>query len=283
MRLLGLGLLGLTLVGCARFPTPTPGANLPTQVVIVSQAGKLATSTPRGGGATPILPTPTFDPSFSSVLTPLARGAESTAAAAATGTAISTATALSRPTRTPIPTATPYPTLAIPPAPPLQGIRRDFEPPPTRTPAPPTRTAVPRPSFTPTKTATAAPEDPTGDNSSLALALPIGTGVEEPGLLNGPKAVDVFAFNVAEADQVIVVTLSARDPDAYRLYLISPGRQQAAFGRPVGGVTRRIRYPARSELGTWYIEVTTDGKRAPAGGYTIRVDLRAPAATFEDF
>ena len=121
--------------------------------------------------------------------------------------------------------------------------------------------------------------DPTGDNSDLAHSLSIALGTDQVGQLNGTKAVDVFSFDVSSDDSTIFVTLSGRDAQYYRVYLISPGRQQAAAARPVGtgNAARLIRYPARSEKGTWFVEVTSDGKRVPNGSYTLRVDVKEPA------
>lgn len=261
-----IALASLSIVACARFPTPTPGAAQSTQVVIVSQSGKIATSTPIGGGGTVFPPTPTFDPSFNSLLTPLAANAIGTAG-------VGSATPLVRPTRTPAPSATPFPTLGAAPRAPA---RPTFENPPTRTPGPPTSTPLPRATLTPTRTATPAPEDPTGANSDLAQSLAVAVGEDFSGRLNGPTATDVFSFDVVDDDAVIFVTLTGKTIDRYRLFLISPGRQQAAAGREVGGVARQIRYPSRSEKGTWFLEVTTDGKRVPDGAYTLRVDVRVP-------
>jgi predicted small lipoprotein YifL len=273
LRLLALAAALATTACGGRFPVETPPAANATQVVIVSQAGKLATSTPIGGGGTRIPATPTFDPSFNSILTPLA--AEALATGAATE---GTPTPPVRPTRTPAPSATPYPTIELPPAP-YQGVARDFQPPPTRTPSPPTAAATQRATRSPTRTATAVPPDPTGPNSDLAHSLPVRLGVDKVGQLNGPQAVDVFSFDVAADDSTIFVTLSGRDAQHYRVFLISPGRQQAAAARPVGSgnAARQIRYPARSETGTWFVEVTGDGKRVPNGPYTLKVDVKEPA------
>jgi hypothetical protein len=253
-------------MACGRFPTPTPGPAASTQVVIVSQAGKLTTATPIGGKPTVLPPTPTFDPSFNSLLTPLASDATGTAAAVSP-------TALTRPSRTPAPSATPFPTLEPPPGPPLKPT---FENPPTRTPSPPTTTPVPRNTLTPTRTATTAPADPTGDNSDLAHSLAVDVGKDSSGQLTTKNGTDVFSFDVAEDDAIIFVTLTGKTIERYRLFLISPGRQQAAAGREVGRVARQIRFPARSEKGTWFVEVSTDGKGVPDGPYTLRVDVRAP-------
>jgi hypothetical protein len=271
LRLLALA-AALATTACGRFPVETPPPANATQVVVVSQAGKLATSTPIGGGGTRVPATPTFDPSFNSILTPLAAEAQ------ATGTATAgTPTPPVRPTRTPAPSATPYPTIELPPAP-FQGVARDFEPPPTRTPSPPTVTPTARAPRSPTRTATPAPRDPTGANSDLAHSLPVRLGTDQVGQLVGPQAVDVFSFDVAIDDSTIFVTLSGRDASHYRVFLISPGRQQAAAARPVGSGTaaRQIRYPARSETGTWFVEVTSDGKRVPNGPYTLKIDVREP-------
>jgi hypothetical protein len=73
--------------------------------------------------------------------------------------------------------------------------------------------------------------------------------------------------------------LTGRDIDHYRLYLISPGRSQSAFGQVLGASGRVIRYPVRGEAGTWYVEVSTDGKKVPAGNYSLRVDVRGPTGT----
>ena len=83
-------------------------------------------------------------------------------------------------------------------------------------------------------------------------------------------------MDVLTDDSTILITLSGRDAQLYRVYLISPGRQQAAAARPVGSgsAARQIRYPARSEKGTWYVEVTSDGKRAPSGNYTLKIDVK---------
>ncbi|HEY3107157.1 MAG TPA: hypothetical protein VGL23_00280 [Chloroflexota bacterium] len=265
----------LATTACAgRFPLEAPAAVDPTQVVIVSQVGKLVTSTPIGGGGTRIPATPTFDPSFNSILTPLAAEAQQTGTATA-----GTPTPPVRPTRTPAPSATPFPTIELPP-PPFQGLARDFQPPATRTPSPPTVTPIGRATRVPTRTATPAPPDPTGDNADLAHALAVRLGVERAGQLNGPQAIDVYSFDVATDDSTIFVTLSGRDAQYYRVYLISPGRQSAASARPVGtgNAARQIRYPARSETGTWFVEVTSDGRRVPNGPYTLKVDVKEPTA-----
>src|SRR6476661_8890765 len=120
-------LVALTVLACAR-PVNLQGTETPavsTQVVIVSAAGKIATSTPVGAG-TRIPPTPTFDPGFGSILTPLAGSPTATAGALTTSP-----TPELRPTRTPAPSVTPFPTLEIPPSPERGTV---FQPPPTRTP-----------------------------------------------------------------------------------------------------------------------------------------------------
>jgi hypothetical protein len=66
LRLLGLA-AALATTACGRFPVETPAAASATQVVIVSQAGKLATSTPIGGGGTRVPAPPTFDPSVNAI------------------------------------------------------------------------------------------------------------------------------------------------------------------------------------------------------------------------
>jgi hypothetical protein len=272
LRLLALVAVSLVATGCAsRFPLESPAPPRATQVVLVSQAGKLATSTPIGAGGTRVPATPTFDPSFNSILTPLAAEAQSSATAAA-----GTPTQPVRPTRTPPPSATPFPTIELPPSPAPGTGGPGFQPPPTRTPAPPTATWTPRATRVPTRTATPEPADPTGDNSDLAHSLAVGLGEEQAGQLTNPRSVDVYSFDVANDDSTIFVTLSGRDAQFYRLYLISPGRQQAATARPIGtgNAARQIRYPARSEKGTWFVEVTTDGKRVPNGPYTLVVDVK---------
>jgi hypothetical protein len=272
LRLLVLAAALATPACAARFPVETPAPKA-TQVVIVSQAGRLATSTPIGGGGTRVPATPTFDPSFNAILTPLAAEAQASGTAAA-----GTPTPPVRPTRTPAPSATPYPTIELPPLP--QGGGRELQSPPTRTPGPPTATPTERPTRIPTRTPTAAPPDPTGPNSDLAHSLALGLGAELTGRLSSPETVDVYSFDVARQDGTILVTVSGREAQYYRVYLISPGRQAAATARPVGTGTaaRQIRYPARSELGTWYVEVTSDGKRVPNSSYTIKVEVKAASA-----
>jgi hypothetical protein len=269
----GLGLLVLTVAGCARpggFPTPE-GGPASTQVVIVSAAGKIATSTSVGGG-TRIPATPTFDPGFGSILTPLAQ----TPVAGPASSLAQSPTPELRPTRTPAPSVTPFPTFELPPTP--ERVGRVFEPPPTRTPSPPTpiRPGVGPPTRVPTVTPTATVVDPNGSIGDLASAKPIGVGQDVTGLMNGLKAINVFSFEVAEEDEHVVVSLTGRDIEHYRLYLISPGRSQSAFGQVLGASGRVIRYPVRGEAGTWFVEVSTDGKKVPSGSYSLRVDVRGP-------
>ena len=112
-------------------------------------------------------------------------------------------------------------------------------------------------------------------NSDLAHAIPIKVDSDVPGILTGPKAVDVYSFEVTNADDTILVTLTGQDVTSSRLYLISPGKSQSSFGRPLGSIARQIRYPVKGDIGTWYVEVSADGKREPRGGYTLRVEARA--------
>lgn len=274
-RLLVLPIAVLAAAACARpldLVAQESASVQSTQVVIVSAAGKLATSTPAG---TVIPPTPTFSQDFSSILTPLALtpvGGTTPSPSAASPTP------LLRPTRTPQPSVTPFPTLEIPPTP-DRSQQAASGPPPTRTPAPPTATRPPPPTRPPTNTPSPTPPDPNGDISTLANALAIAPGQDVSGQLNGLKAVDVFGFDVTNGDDQIQVTLNGQDVEHYKIFLISPGRQQASAAQPLGANGRLIRYPARGETGTWYVEVTTDGKKVPTGEFTLRVDLRGADAT----
>ena len=271
--LLGLGVIVL-LAGCAgRFPidsTPTPPGS--PVVVIVSAAGKVTTSTPVGA-TTRIPPTPTLDPSFANILTPLAQIGQ------ATMTAQTVPTIDLRPTRTPAPSVTPFPTFVLPPTP----LPPQFTNPPTRTPGPAAAPPTLRATMVPTRVPTNTPPDPNEvdgiPNSDLAHAIPIAVDTNVAGLLNGPKAVDVYSFEVFNEDDIINVTLTGQDIEVSRLYLISPGKSQSSYGRPLGSTSRQIRMPVKADVGIWYIEVSADGKRAPRGGYTIRAEVRAPLAT----
>lgn len=263
------------LVGCTgRIPIdPTPSPQGSPAVVIVSAAGKLMTSTPVGA-TTRVPPTPTLDPSFATILTPLAAGI-------ATMTAQTSPTIDLRPTRTPAPSVTANPTFVLPPTPqPPQ-----FSNPPTRTrgPAPNLSLQTPRATQVPTRVPTNTQPDPNEvngiPNSDLAHAIPISVNKNVAGLLNGPKAVDVYSFEVFKEDDTLTVTLTGQDMDVSLLYLISPGKSQSSFGRTLGSIARQIRYPVKGATGIWYVEVSADGKRAPRGGYTLRVESHAAAPT----
>lgn len=275
IRRLAPPLAALALLACSR-PVQLQGAETPaasTQVVIVSAAGKIATSTPIGAG-TRVPPTPTFDPGFGSILTPLALLPTDVP-----GTPALSPTPELRPTRTPAPSVTPFPTLEIPPTP-ERGT--SFQPPPTRTPSPPTPTKAGAavPTRAPTREATATPVDPNGDIADLANAKAIALGTDVSGLINGPKTVNSFAVDVGPNDESIVVTLTApQDIDHYRLFLISPGRQSSAYGQPFGATGRVIRYPTRGETGTWYVQVAGDGKKAPNGSYALKVETRGASTS----
>jgi hypothetical protein len=264
----------LAATSCVRplqFPTEVAGAgSQSTQVVIVSAAGKLTTSTPSGGTRIPA--TPTFDPGFGSILTPLAGTPLSDTATPTSGSP----TPELRPTRTPAPSVTPFPTIEIPPTP---DRSQTFENPATRTPRAPTATRRPQATRPPSVTPTATLVDPNGSIGDLASAKPIASGQDVTGLMTGMNAINVFAFDVVNEEDQIVVTLTGQDIDHYRLYLISPGRQQSAFGQLLGASGRVIRYPARGETGTWFVEVTTDGLRVPIGNYTLRVDTTGVTPT----
>lgn len=275
IRRLAPPLAAFALLACARpvqlGGTETPAAS--TQVVIVSAAGKISTSTPIGAG-TRVPPTPTFDPGFGSILTPLASQPTETP-----GPLAMSPTPELRPTRTPAATVTPFPTLEIPPTP---DRGTGFQPPPTRTPSPPTptRAGAVVPTRVPTRVPTATPADPNGDIADLANAKTISLGTDVSGLINGPKAVNSFAVDIGPDDDSIVVTLTApQDIDHYRLYLISPGRQSSAFGQPLGASGRVIRYPTRGETGTWYVQVAGDGKKTPNGSYALKVETRGPSTS----
>ncbi len=135
----------------------------------------------------------------------------------------------------------------------------------------------------PTRVPTITPVDPNEvagvTNSDLAHAIPIKLDTDLLGILNGPKAVDVYSFEVTKADETILVTLTGPDVESSRLYLISPGKSQASFGRPLGSIARQIRYPVKGDVGTWYVEVSADGKRAPRGSYTVRVEAKTVLLT----
>jgi hypothetical protein len=265
----------LAVLACAR-PVQLEGADTAaqsTQVVIVSAAGKIATSTPAGAG-TRIPPTPTFEQGFGSILTPLAGSPTEVP-----GTPGMSPTPEIRPTRTPAPTFTAFPTLEVPPT--AERIGQVFQAPPTRTPSPPTpaRAGQPAPTRAPTRAATATPADPNGDIADLANAKAVSVGADVPGLLNGPKAVNSFSFDVGPDDEQIVATLTGQDIEHYRLYLISPGRQASAYGQPLGASGRVIRFPTRGESGTWFVQVAGDGKKAPTGNYSLKVETRGGSAT----
>lgn len=263
-----VALAAIGLAGCTRgLPSDGSNPNQTPPVVIVSAAGRLLTSTPVSGG-TRIPPTPTFDPGFGSILTPLAQAVEPPP-----GTPGLSPTPDLRPTRTPAPSVTPYPTLELPPTPepPI------FERQPTRTPGPPTATGIPGPTLTPSRTRTATPVDPNfpgGRVTDLAGAIPIRSATSINGLMNGPNAVNLFSFDVTDNVGQVLVTLTSSDPDNYRVFLITPGRGQAAAGTAVGTVGKQIRYAAREQGGTWYVEVTTEPDKVPRGPYQLRVDLR---------
>jgi hypothetical protein len=264
------------VAGCGRFPSPTPADPARSKdVVIVSAEGKPMTSTPVGA-TTRVPATPTFDPGFGSVLTPLA-GTPHPEGTRAAVEVLQSPTPELRPTRTTAPTFTPFPTIEMPPA----ATRTPAAPPPTRTPAPPTNTPI-RPTGTPTRTPTPTPVDPfegggrTNNDLASATALRLDTDVR--GQVSSPTDVDVFKFDVDDDSEKlqIVVTLTGQDIDSYRMFLITPGRRAAAYGTPVGTVARHIVFPVRGELGTWYVELSSQsGRRAPRGGYTLRVTTRS--------
>jgi hypothetical protein len=259
----------LIVAGCGGLPpapAAPPAAPAGRSVVIVSAEGKLATSTPVGPKSGRVPPTPTFDPGFGSVLTPLA-GTPTVAALEVPRSP----TAEIRPTRTPAPTFTPFPTIEMPP---LGG--------PTGTEEPAAPDAPRRPTGTPTQRPTATPVDPlerggrTNNDLATATALKLDTDVK--GLLSSPTDVDVFKFDVDDDgdNRQIVVTVTGQDMDSYRVFLITPGQRSAAYGTPVGTVARHIVFPVRSELGTWYVEVSPQkGKRMPRSAYTVRVTTRS--------
>ena len=262
------------LTGCGRFPTPTPAAPASSKnVVIVSAAGKLATSTP-SGATTRVPPTPTFDPSFSSVLTPLAGSPTETPIGL-----VRSPTPELRPTRTVASTITPLPTADIPPTatrvPPGAVI-------PTRTAgAAATATRPPASTPVPTRTSSPTPVDPlerTGNNNDLSRATALTLDKSVTGLLSSPADVDVFRFEVDDdSDNLqIVATLTGVDMESYRMFLITPGRRSAAFGTPVGSTSRHIIFPVRQETGTWYVELSTaPNTRVPRGSYTLNVTTRS--------
>jgi hypothetical protein len=265
--------LGAVLTGCGRFPTPTPVAPASSKnIVIVSAAGKLVTSTPEGA-TTRVPPTPTFDPSFSSVLTPLAGTPTETPIGI-----MRSPTPELRPTRTIAPTLTTLPTVEIPPTatrvPPGAVI-------PTRTSGPATATRPPAATPIPTRTSTPTPVDPlerTGNNNDLSRATALTLGKDLTGLLSSPADVDVFKFDIDDdTDNLqIVATITGADMESYRMFLISPGRRSAAFGTPVGTTSRHVVVPVRQELGTWYVELSpTPNGRVPRGSYTLRVTTRS--------
>ena len=261
------------LTGCGRFPTPTPAAPASSKnVVIVSAAGKLATSTP-SGATTRVPSTPTFDPSFSSVLTPLAGTPTETPIGI-----LRSPTPELRPTRTVAPTITPLPTVDIPPT----ATRVPPGAIPTRTAgSAATSTRPPAATPIPTRTSSPTPVDPmerTGNNNDLSRATALSLDKSVTGLLSSPADVDVFKFDIDDdSDNLqIVVTLTGPDIESYRMFLITPGRRSAAFGTPVGTTSRHIIFPVRQELGTWYVELSTaPNTRVPRGSYTLNVTTRS--------
>ncbi|HEY3082913.1 MAG TPA: hypothetical protein VGM69_23740 [Chloroflexota bacterium] len=266
-RLLLAAAATVLVAGCGAVPAPAPAADPATgkNVVVVSAEGKLATSTPVGA-TTRVPPTPTFDPGFGSVLTPLA----GTPTAAALELQRSPTPEI-RPTRTPAPTFTPFPTIEVPP---LVSSSADG--------TPTAAGASSRPPGTPTRVPTATPIDPFErggkTNNDLATATVLKLNTDVKGLLNGPDDADVYKLDVTDDSQnlQVVVMLTGQDMDSYRVFLITPGRRTAAYGTQVGTVARHIVFPVRGEVGTWYVEVTSQsGKRAPRGTYTLNVTTRS--------
>jgi hypothetical protein len=268
----------LLVVGCGRFPSPTPADPVTSKdVLVVSAQGKPMTSTPVGA-TTRVPATPTFDPGFGSVLTPLA-GTPHPEGTRAAVELLRSPTPEVRPTRTTAPTFTPFPTIEVPPT----ATRTPAGQPATRRSgsAPPTETPI-RPTGTPTRTPTPTPVDPfekdgrTNDDQASATALRLGTDVR--GQLSSPTDVDVFKFDVDDDSEKlqIVVTLTGQDMDSYRMFLITPGGRAAAYGTPDGTVARHIVVPVRGELGTWYVELSSQSsRRAPRGDYTLKVTTRS--------
>lgn len=261
----------LLVAGCGRFPTPVPPEPASSRnVVVVAAEGKLATSTPEGE-ITPIPPTPTFDPGFASVLTPLAGSPTATPI----GLVLSPSPEL-RPTRTVAPTLTPFPTIEIPPT----ATRLVGGPAPTRPPPPPTRTPV-RATGTPTRIATPTRVDPmerAKTNNDLASATALTLDKDVTGLLSSASDVDVFKFEIDDDSEnlTIRVTLTGQDIDSYRLYLLTPGQRSSAYGTARGATSRQIILPVKGELGTWYVEVAPVPNRPPPrGNYTLKVTTRS--------
>ncbi|TAK20094.1 MAG: hypothetical protein EPO26_18510 [Chloroflexota bacterium] len=268
-RFLPIAVIGL--VGCgSSFNTgaSTTGAGASGKVVFVSAVGRLATSTPEGSAR--VLATPTFDPGFGSILTPLAGTPSATVAPERT-----VQTVQLRPTRTMAATVTPFPTVFIPPT-----ATRNVHATPTRPPTKPTNTTVPRATDTPRATATSTPVDPNeanGPNSDLSNATPLTLNTDTRGLISSPDDVDVYQFDVDDdTDQnQIVVTLTGLNMESFQLFLITPGRRSAAYGTPVGTIARHIVYPVRGDTGTWFVEVSPKpGKRLPRD-YALKVQLRS--------
>jgi hypothetical protein len=262
------------LTGCGRFPTPTPNPPASSKnVIIVSAAGKLSTSTPVGA-TTRVPATPTFDPSFGSVLTPLA----GTPTETPIGLVLSPTPEL-RPTRTVASTITPLPTVEIPPTAtklPPGGI-------PTRVGTTPTvvGTRPPVATVVPSRTSSPTPVDPlekTGNNNDLSRATVLALDKNVVGLISSPADVDVFQFDIDDdSDNLqVVVTLTGVDMESYRMFLITPGRRSAAFGTPSGATSKHIIFPVRGEIGTWFVELSTaPNVRVPRGSYTLHVTTRS--------
>jgi hypothetical protein len=267
---LGVSVLALALIGCSPPPALEPTARpvaAGAAVVVVTEGGSVPTK--------PVPRTPSPSPTTDIVLM------------------INTVVAV--PTRTPAPPGTPSPTIGPPPT----GTPR---PSPTRMimsgpPVIPSATPSPRPTRTPREVVDPVdledtriaglpptPEPPEPDalepneSTAQAEALKIGDEYDELSM-HHQGDVDVFRIPVDEPDMTLVVSLSGRTLNRYRLELSSPKRPNAGRTRFDGTVALRSVADVGDDLGSYYATVRTVGALPPEGPYSISASLVAPAST----
>jgi hypothetical protein len=154
---------------------------------------------------------------------------------------------------------------------------------PTRIPTA-TRTPAPRGTFVgvPPEVALPAPTEPVPDpnepNDSIGQASPLGASPIQ-GAIGGPGDVDVFRIDVAEANQLLVVTLSGAQANRYKLDVVAPRAGNVGRQRLEGTVAVRALAEVGSDTGSYYVYVRAVGRELPQGPYFISAEIAPPAVT----
>ena len=117
-------------------------------------------------------------------------------------------------------------------------------------------------------------------NESEAQAETLTVGAELDELtIHHVGDVDVFKIPVAQRGMTLVVTLSGRTLNRYRLDMRSPTRPNVARLRYDGTTSIRAVAEVGADVGTYYAFVRTVGAPPPEGPYSLSASLVAPAPT----